>query len=269
MSSLIKISKAILPESVLRYVRTRHRDFVFWRAITKLSRDPRGVIATPGKVISDLIYGWDNEGWSASDEYLLSCLQFALASHGPILECGSGLTTILLGIIAQKTGNIVWTLEHNQVWYERVNKYIKKFKIHSVRLCFSPLKDFGDFCWYSVPLDLIPDKFSMVVCDGPPGRTRGGRYGLLPIMKQRLKPGATILLDDAEREQEKAIAIRWADELGTTYRTLGFKKPFIQITIPTFFEGNSPTRWAHSGLVMWHLQDGYGYRSSSQYTKKT
>ncbi len=268
MSKLLKVHKAVVHVSVRQYLRARHRDYVFRRAMTKFLRDPRGVIATPNKVISDLTYGWGNEGWSASDEYLLSCLQFALASHGPILECGSGLTTIMLGVVAHGTGNIVWTLEHDQVWYERVNKYIKRFKIRSVRLCFSPLKDFGDFCWYTVPLDLMPDMFSMVVCDGPPGRTRGGRYGLLPIMKQRLKPGATILLDDAEREQEKAIAIRWADELGTTYRTLGFKKPFIQITIPTFFEGNSPAQGAPSGLVTRRLRDGYGYRPSSPHTRK-
>lgn len=266
MGHLTKVPKAVLPPSVRRYARMRHRDFVFWRAITKFSRNPLGVIAAPGKVISDLIYGWGNEGWSASEEYLLSCLQFACASHGPILECGSGLTTILLGVIAQSTGNSVWALEHDQMWYERVNKYIRKFKILSVRLCFSPLKDFGDFCWYFAPLDLMPDKFAMVVCDGPPGHTRGGRYGLLPIMKQRLEPGAVILLDDAERDQEKAIAIRWADELGTTYRALGFHRSFFQITIPTFFEGNSPTQEAHSSLIMWHLHDGH--RPGSQYTRK-
>jgi len=268
VSGLVKAPKAVLPESLRRYVRVRHRDFVFWRAITKFSRNPLGVIAAPGTVISDLIYGWGNEGWSASNEYLLSCLQVACASHGPILECGSGLTTILLGVIAQSTGNTVWTLEHNQMWYERVNRYIRKFKILSVRLCFSPLKDFGDFSWYSAPLDQMPDKFVMVVCDGPPGHTRGGRYGLLPIMKQKLKPGATILLDDAGREQEKAIAIRWADELGTTYRVLGFKKPFIQITIPAFFE-KSPTQGARSSPALWQLHDGTGHRPGSRYTRKT
>jgi len=268
VSSLKKISKAVLPQFLLRYVRVQHRDFVFWRALAKFSTHPQAVIATPGKVISDLIYGWDNEGWSASDEYLLRCLQLALASQGPILECGSGLTTILLGVIAQRTGNTVWALEHDQIWHERVNKYIKKFNIRSVHLCFTPLKDFGDFCWYSAPLDLMPDKFVMVVCDGPPGSTRGGRYGLLPIMMHKLIPGATILLDDAGRTQEKAIAKRWANELGTTYRILGFRKPFIQISIPTFF-GNSPIPEARSAQVMWQLPHGNANRPGSKYTRKT
>lgn len=268
MSSLTKVPKAVLPESLRRYVRVRHRDFVFRHAVTKFSRNPRDIIATPGHVITDLIHSWDNEGWSASDEYLLGCLRFAHDCQGPILECGSGLTTILLGVVAQRTGNTVWALEHDPMWYERVNRYIKKFDIRSVRLCFSPLEDFGDFCWYSAPLHQMPEKFVMVVCDGPPGHTRGGRYGLLPIMKQKLEPGATILLDDAGREQEKAIAIRWADELGTSYLMLGFKKPFAQITVPAFPE-KSPMQGARSGPALWQLPDGTGHRPGSPHTGKT
>ena len=45
----------------------------------------------------------------------------------------------------------------------------------------------------------------------PPGSTRGGRYGLLTVLGERLAPGCTILLDDAgrpdEREAPAALAI--------------------------------------------------------------
>jgi hypothetical protein len=43
------------------------------------------------------------------------------------------------------------------------------------------------------------------VCDGPKGTTRGGRYGLAPVMKDRLAPGCIVLLDDTSREAERAI----------------------------------------------------------------
>jgi len=225
--------KGAVPRPVRRYLRARHRDYTFWRALRRFSADPRSAIATQGSVLTDLIYGWGNPMWSALEEYLVGCLHYALIVEGPILECGSGLTTIVLGVIAQKRGNTVWSLEHLPEWGERVGKYLKKYQIASVRLCIKSLKEFGDFSWYCPPLDLMPEKFEMVVCDGPPGDTRGGRYGLLPVMRERLGAGTIILLDDGGREQEKAVARRWAGELNSNYEVLGSEKPYIRITVPS------------------------------------
>ena len=43
-------------------------------------------------------------------------------------------------------------------------------------------------------------------------RTRGGRYGLLPLLGNRLPVGATILLDDTCRSSEAELIKRWSDE---------------------------------------------------------
>ncbi len=230
MSVFRSILKTVIPRHVRRYLRAQQRKYVFCRAIRKLTKDLQNSITPQENVISDLIYGWGNS-WSVLEEYLSACIKFALASDGPILECGSGLTTVVLGVIAERSGNTVWSLEHNKEWSERVDRYLKKYQINSVRLCVNPLKDFTDFSWYDPPLDVMPDRFSMVICDGPPKNTRGGRYGLLPVMKSRFKPGTIILLDDAEREQEKAIATLWTGELNTSYEILGSKKPYILIIV--------------------------------------
>jgi hypothetical protein len=112
-----------------------------------------------------------------------------------------------------------------------VQKYLNRYKLDSVVLYTKPLKDYGDFCWYDAPLESMPDSFSLVVCDGPPGGTKGGRYGLVPIMRERLQPGCVILLDDAGREQELAIARRWEAELGAPFEILGSIKPYIEMTV--------------------------------------
>jgi hypothetical protein len=117
------------------------------------------------------------------------------------------------------------------VWANKVQKYLKRYKIDSVVLCVKPLKAYTDFSWYEPPLESMPDGFALVICDGPDGSTPGGRYGLVPIMKGRLKPGSILLLDDAHREQEREIAKRWETELGTHSETLGFRKPFIRMTV--------------------------------------
>ena len=77
----------------------------------------------------------------------------------------------------------------------------------------------------------MPDDFSMVICDGPPGDTRGGRYGLLPIMKEKLSSKCIILLDDADRVSEQEVAARWSKELNIDFESLGSRKPYIKIRV--------------------------------------
>jgi hypothetical protein len=191
-----------------------------------------GTSTRPGsRVLTDLIYGWGNESWSAPDEYLDDCINHALTSTGPILECGSGLSTIVVGAIAKRRRQEHWALEHMPDWTSKVQRHLDRYKLDTVILCSTPLKDYGDFCWYDVPLRSMPDNFALVICDGPPGGTKGGRYGLVPIMKDRLAPGCVILLDDAVREQELVIAGRWQTEIGAARETLGARKPYFKITV--------------------------------------
>jgi predicted O-methyltransferase YrrM len=227
-----EILSAFLPGWFRQYLRAYHRKFIFRRSMRRFCRDPESFMGKNSKNISNLIYGWGNESWSAQEEYIEACLKCAAHSSGPILECGSGLTTILLGVVAQKSGNSVWSLEHSQDWKERVSTYLRTYRIKSVHLCLSELQGYGEFSWYTPPLDEMPKSFAMVVCDGPPGDTHGGRYGLLPVMKSRLAPSAVILLDDARRDGELASATRWANELKSSFVTLGTRKPFIKIVVP-------------------------------------
>jgi hypothetical protein len=128
---------------------------------------------------------------------LQETIRIAATVSEPILECGSGLTTILLGLFAGQRDIQVWTLEHEASWYKRVSTLLKKYNIPNVELCLVPLRDYEGFCWYAPPLHRMPKHFSLAVCDGPPQKTTpGGRYGLLPVMRERLRSGTVILLDD-------------------------------------------------------------------------
>jgi hypothetical protein len=231
MNLLVKMGKAALPPRAREYLRARHRDLVFRRAMRRYLTDPEAAIAPGSTVMSDLVYGWGNDFWSALEEYLTACVRAAMRADGPILECGSGLTSIVVGAIAQRAGTTMWSLEHNPEWGRRVQDRLTRYRIDAVRLSSAPLKDYRGFTWYDPPLDRMPDRFAFVVCDGPPGMTRGGRYGLAPVMGDRLKPGCVILLDDASRQEEREIAERWEAELGATSELLGDRKPYIRLTV--------------------------------------
>ncbi len=170
--------KSLLPPGAIDYVRSAHRDRVFRRAMRRFQKSPEMCTRPGNSVVSDLIYGWGNEAWSALDEYLAACIDHALNANGPILECGSGLSTILVGSIANQRGIDYWALEHSELWAAKTQRYLDEFSVDSVTLCVKPLATCGDYSWYDAPLELMPNRFALVICDGPPADTKGGRSGL-------------------------------------------------------------------------------------------
>lgn len=232
MNHLNNLLRSAIPSPIKRRLRAIHRDLVFQRAVRRFTRNPERYAHPGNPVLIDLIYGWGNEGWSALDEYLAACIRQVLETNGPTLECGSGLSTILIGMLAKKRGQSHWALEHSPEWAMKVQRMLTRYALDSaVVLCANPLKDYGSFCWYNPPLESMPSVFEVIICDGPPGGTKGGRYGLAPIMKERIKPGCVILLDDAGREQERAVAERWRTEIGACVEVNGARKPYITMTV--------------------------------------
>jgi len=183
------------------------------RAIRKIRDLGDGEIPSR-QLLAELINGWGNEGYAANLEYLEAVAKFSVLTKGPVLECGSGATTILLGSLCARRQVEVWSLEHSPEWKEQVSQALERNGIAGVHLSSSPLVEYGEFAWYDPALAQMPAEFSLVVCDGPPGTTKGGRYGLLPIMGSRLQLGSIILLDDAGRPGEVELIKQWESEVG-------------------------------------------------------
>jgi predicted O-methyltransferase YrrM len=222
--------KELVPLGVRKYVRGRRHAWECSRELRRglraLERDPHG----SEEVWSELANGWDNQRWSAGVEYLDAVGRASLEHEGPILECGSGLTTLVLATIARRTGSQVWTLEHDARCFEIVQARLRQFGLQA-RLQLTPLRDYGSFDWYDVEPTVHPS-FSLVVCDGPPKRTRGGRFGLLPVLGDRLAPGCVILLDDASRAQEREVLARWAASRPLKYELRGASRPYAAVELP-------------------------------------
>jgi predicted O-methyltransferase YrrM len=231
MNALRRVVKSVIPAGVRQYSRECYRDFVFRRGMRRFQHDPAACTDSNHPALADLIYGWANEGWSAMSEYLVASIAHALKTPGPSLECGSGLSTILMGAIAKKRGYRHWALEHHPAWADRVRSFLVRYGIDSVELSVKPLRDYGEYAWYDPPLASMPDRFALILCDGPPGDTKEGRYGLAPVLRERMKPGCVILLDDAERPEEQAAARRWEAELGSPFKMVGHEKPYIEMTL--------------------------------------
>lgn len=220
-----------LPWRIRNAIRKQHQRIALTRSFEAFLSDIDSNSAPLESTLQGLVYGWGNRSWSGQPEYLAGCIDQVRKCDGPILECGSGLSTILLGAVAQRRGLPYVALENNPMWSRRVASHLTKFHITGVKLCTAELKDYGDFSWYDPPLHELPDRFSLIVCDGPPATTKGGRSGLLPVMRSRIVPPCVILLDDAVREQERALAQQWASELGAASDVIGVHKPYLKIQL--------------------------------------
>lgn len=208
--------KKWVPKSIKRPVKEMLLRRQLGDAVKTISRLPAGQIPDRTQ-LTELVEGWSNEGYAANLEYLEAVAKHSVNTPGPILECGSGATTILVGILCGQQNIGVWSLENSPEWQERVTNVLTSNGISGVHVCASPLIEYGEFVWYDPPLARMPKRFSLVICDGPPGDTKGGRYGLLPVMGDRMPPGSTILLDDAARPGELELIRKW--ELEAAFET--------------------------------------------------
>jgi predicted O-methyltransferase YrrM len=232
LGTLRDIGRAIGLKRARNFIRDQYHGIIFrhWMKRLLALPDPAD---PPAEIVSGLVAGWGNKKMSAWEDFIQAAIRHARETDGPILECGSGLSTLLLGLVADRTERHVFSLEDNAFWATKVRGVLRRYGVSNVEIFASELRGYGAYSWYDPPLDKLPRDFSLVVCDGPQGTTPGGRYGLLPLMRSRLRPGCIILLDDAHRPAEREIAARWARELGTSFTIEGHEKPFIRLSVPS------------------------------------
>lgn len=227
----LALLRRLVPARIRGAVRAWHRRRTFDSSFRAILADPLAGVASDERLRA-LVYGWGNDGWSAHSEYLRQMVQRVVTTDGPVLECGSGLSTLLLAAAARARGTKVHSLEHFPAWRARVTEELARHGLDGVGTVHdAPLQEYGEFAWYTFPSALRSLRFSTVICDGPPSTTLGGRYGLLPLAGPSLAPDAVILLDDAARAEEQALIRRWSAEVGATATLHGKEKPFAEIVL--------------------------------------
>jgi len=210
---MVALIKKVLPSSVKDKIKSINRERQLGVAVKRLTAAAENG-APAREVLAELEHAWGEDGFRAVGGYLEEVARFATEARGPVLEIGSGLTTLILGALVARRGIPVWTLEHHPEYFAHTQETLKRVGLSNVHLTLAPLRDYGDFCWYDAPLDVLPRDFSLVIADGPPGDVKGGRFGLLPLLRSHFAPGVIVLLDDAERAREQAVLEKWKSEYG-------------------------------------------------------
>ena len=167
----------------------------------------------------DEVFQFGENEWAADPEVLALCVGLARKCRGPIIETGSGLSSVLMAVANPEQE--VHALEHLELYAERTKAMAKEAGADNLTVHCVPSNDY----WYDLgKTGIRHSKFAFGFCDGPP-RMFGTRWRFF----EELAP--------------KCMAIA-VDDYGTDYKYAGRVNDWAAIN------GRNVQRFGRAALLM-------------------
>ena len=144
--------------------------------------------------------------FGALEDVLALCVLMARKADGPIIETGSGLTTILMAAAAPDQE--VYCIEHDMGWAAQLEAMAYGAGTTNISLCRQPIRN----GWYDLS-DIeseLPSSFALALVDGPP------RYlaSRMPFYERLAERCDNIIADDADDAGYAEAITSWAKQNG-------------------------------------------------------
>lgn len=147
-----------------------------------------------------------SRGWAASPDFLLSLFEISRTTKPRlVIELGSGVSTLVL---AKSGAKKIVSLDHSLEYGEQTRAMLRNHRVRGVEIRIDDLEKYqGGYSWYSRASLKGISKIDLLVIDGPPSATNpDARYPALENLLPLLSARATIMLDDANRADERKLA---------------------------------------------------------------
>ena len=143
--------------------------------------------------------------WGASDELLIIAVAGARKAQGPIIETGSGLTSVLM---AAATDQTVYCLEHSEHFANQTRAMAYAAGVSNIAIVHCGIAG----GWYDIEDDLVemPKHYGFGLNDGPP-RQLGDRMRFFDVFGDKCD---IILSDDANEAGYADRLTTWAESKG-------------------------------------------------------
>lgn len=138
-----------------------------------------------------------------------------------IVELGSGVSTLIAGYALEASGgSSLISIDHAEAFTAAARRQAAEHGLEArIRFITAPLTllalNGAIWQWYDPARLALTPPIDLLVIDGPPQQDNPqplARYPALPVLFESLRPGALILLDDADRADEAAVVARWLAE---------------------------------------------------------
>lgn len=159
-------------------------------------------------------------GWPISPDFANTLISIMLTKRPKnTLSLGSGISDLIIAYCIEKTGSgRLVSLDHDDKFARETQANLEKHQLSKYgQVFYAPLKKHQikneDWLWYDIDGLIIEDGIDLLIIDGPLGKTQAlARYPALPLLNKKLSNNVTIILDDANRTDEKEIIDRWIEE---------------------------------------------------------
>jgi hypothetical protein len=178
-------------------------------------------------------------GWAASTDLLGELLR-AIAARRPqcVVELGSGVSTLVIAAALRSNGaGRLISIDADEGYAAQTRDQLQRQGLGDwVELRIAALTEMK--CegiarpWYDTRVLADLTDVGLLLIDGPPTALRADiRYPSLPFFWSRLAAGAMVLLDDAARPAERAMAAAWQRQFpDASYEYLHLEKGALRIT---------------------------------------
>lgn len=134
-----------------------------------------------------------------------------------VVELGAGVSTVLVAEALRRNGRgRLVTVEHDDYWAGHTRRELARRGLETwAEVRHAPLEplrlDAGEQPWYALAALQDLEGIDLLIVDGPPRRIAAlARYPALPVLRERLAPGALVFVDDADRASEVKTLELWA-----------------------------------------------------------
>lgn len=143
-----------------------------------------------------------------------------ISSISDIVECGSGISTIIGGyLVKKKIIKHYISIEHDKNFLDITKEDLKKHGLENlVTLIYAPLKkiniDEKEWLWYDMALIYSKiNRIDVLLVDGPPGHIqKNSRFPASIMLKKFFHNNTIIVMDDSNRDDEQEIINQWLIE---------------------------------------------------------
>lgn len=134
-----------------------------------------------------------------------------------VVESGSGSSTVLFSQYAEAHKANILALEGSPVFQKKTKELLEKWNTgKTTRVIHAPLTREKEGPWYQGDL---PEHIDLALVDGP-RQADGGRGAAMRHLMPRMSPGATIILDDTDRSEEKRTMSNWKRLYGLDFTSV-------------------------------------------------
>ena len=156
--------------------------------------------------------------WAMQPSALVTMFHLARRNRpAVVVELGSGASTVILGHAVRSFGGRVVSLDHEEAFGRATREAVDAHGLgDTCTVVVAALVDIEvggrSVRWYDLSALSGVEPIGMLVVDGPPGATGPeARHAALPLLRDRLAPGAIVVLDDVDRDDERRTVAAWDD----------------------------------------------------------